>query len=235
MKILKSINLRNTFLLSSLLMSATALHSEDIQVGESTRNAIIYAPENLKAHSPLLISMHGMSQDAAYQKNQAKWENVADTAGFVVVYPNGINNAWDISGTRDVDYILTIIDTIYNRYEIDKNRVYLSGFSMGGMMTYHAANLIADKIAAFAPVSGVPMWGGTYNSCRPIPIIHVHGDADDVVTYDNRIVPYIEGWVKRNNCNSKPVITKPYPANKPGSTAYKTYWGNVDDNTELTL
>ena len=59
--------------------------------------------------------MHGMNQDANYQQNQSKWENVADTAKFALVYPNGIGNSWDISGDRDVNYILAIIDTMANR------------------------------------------------------------------------------------------------------------------------
>ena len=82
---------------------------------------------------PLVISLHGMNQDANYQKGQANWEAVADTAKFVVVYPNGINKAWDISGDTDIKFLETIIDTMYNRYHINRNRVYLSGFSMGGM------------------------------------------------------------------------------------------------------
>ena len=238
LRLLKSFGCSSKFILTmtyALIFSGINIFADDIQVGETTRNAIIYAPENLPVNSPLLISMHGMSQDANYQKNQSKWESVADTAKFALGYPNGISNSWDISGDRDIEYILAIIDTMANRYQNDRTRVYLSGFSMGGMMTYHAANKIADKIAAFAPVSGVPMWGGTYNSSRPIPIIHVHGDADEVVTYDNRIVPYLEGWVKRNNCSDTPIITNPYPANKPYCGSYKTHWGNGNEGTEITL
>ncbi|MDO4172123.1 MAG: phospholipase, partial [Prevotellaceae bacterium] len=62
---------------------------ESIPVGSTTRNMITYAPTNLPYNPPLVISLHGMGQDAAYQRNQAKWESVADTAKFVVVYPNG--------------------------------------------------------------------------------------------------------------------------------------------------
>jgi poly(3-hydroxybutyrate) depolymerase len=60
---------------------------------------------------------------------------------------------------------------MYNKYGIDRDRVYLSGFSMGGMMTYYAATKIADKIAAYAPVSGFLMGGPDTSSSRPIPII----------------------------------------------------------------
>ncbi len=77
--------------------------------------------------------MHGSGQSPDYQRAQAKWEQVADTAKFLVVFPGGINNQWDISGTSDINFITAIIDTMHRRYGIDRNRVYLSGFSMGGM------------------------------------------------------------------------------------------------------
>ncbi|MBK8808750.1 MAG: hypothetical protein IPO21_19775 [Bacteroidales bacterium] len=133
----------------------------NIQVGSSTREIRVYSPSNLGQNRPLLISMHGMNQDAPYQQNMAKWELVADTAKFVVVYPTGLNKSWSLSGTTDTDFILAIIEAMYTKYGIDKTRVYLSGFSMGGMMTYYAATRIADKIAAFAPVSGYLMAGLT--------------------------------------------------------------------------
>ena len=109
---------------------------------------------------------------------------MADTAKFVVVYPNGVNKAWDISGDTDIKFLETIIDTMYNRYHVNRNRVYLSGFSMGGMMTYHAMAKMGDKIAAFGPVSGIPVDYREPSGTRPVPIIHTHGTADNVVYYE---------------------------------------------------
>lgn len=206
-----------------------------IPVGSNTRSMLLYVPANLPQNRPLIISMHGSGQSADYQRNASKWEPIADTAKFVVVFPSGINLQWDISGTTDINFISAIIDTMHRRYAIDRNRVYLSGFSMGGMMTYHAATQIAGKIAAFAPVSGYPLWGGgNYNSSRPIPIIHVHGDADDVVTYPN-LGNYLNGWITRNQCPATPQITQPYPANKPNSVATKRYWGPGLQQSEVVL
>lgn len=222
-----------TFLLITYSFDAAA-QIENIVVGTTTREMLVYAPADIEANRPLMISMHGLNQDIAYQQNQTKWEEVAKANNFVVVYPGGINRSWDISGNRDTDFILVIIDEMSKRYNIDRNRVYLSGFSMGGMMTYHAATKIADYIAAFAPVSGYLMGGPKTNSSRPIPIIHTHGTTDDVVGYSG-VQRCMDVWIARNNCPTGAVITKPYPADKPSSNGTKYYWGPGTDSVEIVL
>jgi len=222
------------FTFTYLLLFSLIAAADDIQVNGVTRNMIVYAPTNLPQNRPLIISMHGSNQDAAYQQSQSKWEQVADTAKFVVVFPNGINKQWNLSGTSDIDFILAIIDNMVSRYGIDRNRVYLSGFSMGGMMTYYAATKIADKIAAFAPISGYLIGGPNTNSSRPIPIIHTHGTADDVVSY-NGVQPCMDAWRTRNGCPSTAQITDPYPSSNPNSIASKTYWGPGTNGVEMVL
>lgn len=222
------------FVLSAAFLLPTSVWAEDIQVGATSRKIISYAPAGITKNRPLIISMHGFNQDARYQQEKAHWEPIADTAKFVVVYPDGLNKRWDISGSTDLEFISTIIDTMYRRYGIDRSRVYLSGFSMGGMMTYYAATKLADKIAAFAPVSGYPLRGGDYNSPRPVPIIHIHGDADDVVTYGN-LVNYLNGWVVKNQASPTPQIAKPYPASKPNSVATRQLWSGGAKGTEIVL
>lgn len=230
-------NLLTTFIFCCFLLFGaiqTRAQIENFQLGNTTRQMLVYAPSGLQPNSPLLLSLHGMNQDIAYQQNQTKWELVAKENGFVVVYPGGINNSWDIMGNRDIDFILAIIEEMYDRYAIDRNRVYLSGFSMGGMMTYHAATKIADKIAAFAPVSGYLMGGPNTNSSRPIPIIHTHGTTDDVVSYSG-VQPCLDAWIARNNCPTSAVVTKPYPADRPNSSGTKYYWGPGTDSVEVVL
>ena len=74
-----------------------------INVGGVQRNYMVYVPNNLGEKRPLLITCHGMNQDAAYQKNMLQIESIADTAKFVTVFPNGIDKGWDISGDRDIN------------------------------------------------------------------------------------------------------------------------------------
>ena len=140
--------------LAVLASLTTFSFADNINVNGTNRTMNVYAPKNIEKGRPLIIQMHGMNQDAPYQQNAAKWEPIADTARFVVVFPNGQNKAWDIGGDKDINFLKAIINEMYNKYGIDKNRVYVSGFSMGGMMSYHVANKMGDQIAAIAPVSG---------------------------------------------------------------------------------
>jgi poly(3-hydroxybutyrate) depolymerase len=218
-----------------LITSTLNAQVEPLLVGTTTRNMLVYAPSGIEPGRPLMISMHGYNQDITYQRNQTKWETYAEANSFVIVYPAGLNNAWDISGMTDIDFILAIIDEMYDRYAIDRNRVYLSGFSMGGMMTYYAATKIADKIAAFAPVSGYPMGGTTNtNSSRPVPIIHIHGTTDDVVAFSG-VQACLDAWIARNNCPTTPVITNPYPSIYATSNGTKYAWGPGTDNVQVVL
>lgn len=203
-----------------------------IKVGSSTRSMIMYVPAGT-ANPALILQLHGMNQDATFQKNSAKWEPIADREKFIVVFPEGNNKSWDISGDNDINFLKTIIDTMYSRYKIDRSRVYVSGFSMGGMMSYHAANKMADKIAAIAPCSGY-LFGNTVNSSRPMPIIHIHGDADDVVNYSG-VAATIERWREHNGCSSTAQTTSPYPASKPNSVSTKKYWGEGKENSAIAL
>jgi poly(3-hydroxybutyrate) depolymerase len=219
-------------LLVVFLLSFNSEAQETIQVNSSTREMIVYAPPGIEQNRPLVISMHGLNQTMNDQKNQTQFQSVAEANNFVLVFPQAIDNSWQLWGTTDTDFILAIIDEMNTRYGIDRDRVYLSGFSMGGMMTYYAATQIADKIAAFAPVTGFLMDGPNTNSSRPIPIIHVHGMDDTYVPYD-RVQEYLDAWIERNGCPTTPELIQPYPANNTGSKTSMKHWGPGKEGVEI--
>lgn len=214
-----------------LAFTAQSQNTESINVNGSIRYYVPYVPENLGTNRPLLISMHGMNQDANYQRGMLQIESIADTAKFLTIFPEGEGRSWDISGNKDIDFVLKLIDEMVEKYSIDPNRVYLSGFSMGGMFTYHAMTKIAHKIAAFAPISGYPMGGSTFQSSRPVPIIHTHGTGDDVVNFDG-VANVMKGWRQRNECPETPEETSNY-RNHPG--AIKHVWGPGKGGVEVVL
>ena len=196
------------------------------------REYLQYAPSGLGSKRPLIISCHGMNQSAQYQWDALKdAKTLADKEKFVIVLPEGINSGWDISGDRDINLIKDLIAQMKKDFDIDEKRVYLSGFSMGGMLTYHAMNKIPDVIAAFAPISGYPMWGFTYTGKRAIPVIHHHGTGDDVCVYSN-VQRNIDELVKKNKCSSTPTITQNYGGY---SHITRKEWGGGTDGVKVVL
>ena len=197
------------------------------RVSVSGRDVYVYAPAGLKDNSPLLMSFHGMDQDPNYQQSNTHWEAVADTAGFVVAYPKGATgySTWDISGDQDTRWITQIIDQMAKDYKIDTKRVYMSGFSMGGMLSYHAMGKIADKIAAFAPCSGYLMMGaGTAQ--RPVPIFHTHGTSDNVVGYDG-LENNLKNYRDQFKCPSQAQVENNHPNSENKATLYT--WGPCEN------
>ena len=107
--------------LASVALFTGNAFADNLMVDGKNRSMLVYAPSGIEKNRPLIIQMHGMNQDAPYQKNAAKWESIADTARFVVVFPNGENKAWDIGGDKDVNFLKAIINEMYQKYGIDKN------------------------------------------------------------------------------------------------------------------
>lgn len=219
---------------ASVVTGFAATTWEKVKVNGGSRDIKVHVPDNTPSGAALVIACHGMNQSADWHDDNSKWTAVSDTAKFVLVFPQGINNAWDISGNSDVNFISAIIDDMEEKYDISLSRVYLTGFSMGGIFTYHCANRIPEKIAAFVPVSGYPMWDKSAYSARPVPILHVHGTGDDVCVFSG-VQPTLDNWIKRNECNPTPEIIKPYPANKPNSAATLTKWNDGLDGVEVQL
>jgi polyhydroxybutyrate depolymerase len=116
---------------------------------------------------------------------------LADSAKFLVAYPDGLGNAWNVDGETccgrpgregvdDVGFIRAVVADIARNIGIDPARVYATGMSNGGIMSYTLA-CTTDVFAAIGPVAGVQL-----NACRsprPASVIHIHGTADHLVPY----------------------------------------------------
>ena len=233
-------------MLQAVALWAGAQQMRNITVDGKTREMLVYVPAKLPPGSPLVISLHGANQDAAFQQNQTHWNEFADTANFAVVYPNAINKFWDVNGKSDVRFIEEVIARMYRDYDIDLCRVYVSGFSLGAMMTYHCMEHLGDRIAAFGPVSGVRFDNRAPQAPRRVPFIHTHGTGDDVFKWTGDLnhaaggypyIPdYVQKWAVYEDLDVKTDI-KPYPASKPNSIASMTRWTSSEpgDTVEIRL
>lgn len=100
------------------------------------------------------------------QRNMVVFTPNTLPAKFVVTYLRSDGNTWDIGGVKDQNFVIKTIDEMASRYDIDKDRVYWSGFSMGSMLIHHCIANMQDKIAAFAPTSGIQFSEQPWNNCK---------------------------------------------------------------------
>ncbi len=191
-----------SFSLLLLVFSAFAYKQEliDINVNGKQRNMVVFTPNTLPDKSPLFIVTHGMNQNPEYQYGADKMYEMIDTAKFVISYLRSDGNTWDVWGTNDQSFVLKTIDEMASRFNIDTDRVYWSGFSMGSMLIHHCIGSVQDKIAAFAPTSGV-LSGEPWNSCtKPVNLLECIAYDDEVFGYEEyNIHSYIESYAKHDN------------------------------------
>ena len=187
--------------LSVTQVSAYQKQSININVNGQQRNMVVFTPNSLPAKSPLFIVTHGMNQDPEYQYGSDKMYEMIDTAKFVITYLRSDGNTWDTGGSKDQNFVIKTIDEMANRFDIDKDRVYWSGFSMGSMLIHHCIANMQDKIAAFAPTSGIQFSEQPWNNCKkPVNLLEVIAYGDETFGYEQYgIHDYIENYAKHDN------------------------------------
>lgn len=201
---MKVLSLTSILLLLALQAAAYKQQSIDITVNGQKRNMVVFTPNELPAKSPLFIVTHGMNQNPEYQYGSDKLYELIDTAKFVVTYLRSDGNTWDVGGTKDQNFVIKSIDEMASRFDIDRERVYWSGFSMGSMLIHHCIANMQDKIAAFAPTSGIQFSEQPWNNCKkPVNMIECIAYGDDVFGYEQYgIHAYIENYAKHDKHTS---------------------------------
>ena len=194
------------------------LFANNITVNGKTRSYLLYVPNDCPTGVPLVIAMHGAGGGS--NTLSPRFNEIADTAKFIVAYPQGepiysptlggTVNAWNATGedNADVAYIRAVVDEVEQKYHTDRQRVYCCGFSNGGMNTYALANACSDVFAACASISGFPLneFHLRHTGRRPVPFLHIHGKRDDFVNYS--LMPTIaDEMVARLGANPVPLKT----------------------------
>ena len=207
-----------------------------IKVNGENREMQVYTPNTVSSNLPLMIVTHGMNQDAGYQASCDHMYELIDKEKFIIAYLQGIGRTWDTGGTKDRDFVFQTIDELYAKYNINKNRVYWSGFSMGSALIYHCMADAVDKIAAFAPTSGIAFGGKEWQRCsKPVNVIHCHAYGDDVFKYNDwDIHGYVQSLAKDlDKCKDyKKTANYRTPG---GNTGDKEVWSNGENGTTVEL
>ncbi|HXY94570.1 MAG TPA: PHB depolymerase family esterase, partial [Acidimicrobiia bacterium] len=182
--------MRCRIVLAASLLGLVGLGLAPTPASAATRTAVIRLtvdgqPRTYRLHGvtrsgpqALVIVLHGAGATAKEVERRYHWDPLADREGFAVAYPQAILRRWDETGTGDVDFLRTLITDVSARTPIDPARVYVTGISNGGVMTYRAGCALAGTVAAIGPVAA---W---FPDCLPataVSVIHIHGLEDHVL------------------------------------------------------
>lgn len=224
-----------------------------IQHDGLTRTYILYVPANYTgtANVPLLLNFHGYGSNASQQMAYGNFRPIADTAGFLIVHPQGtldntntthFNVGWGGSSTDDIGFTEALIDSLSSDYTIDQSRIYSTGMSNGGFMSFHLACNLSNRIAAIGSVTGsiVPFTLTNCNASHPTPVLQIHGTADPTVPYNGgagwsqSLSTLMTYWANYNNCDLPSTTTAvPNTNTTDGSTVEKIVYENGDNCVEV--
>jgi polyhydroxybutyrate depolymerase len=190
----------------------TSVHT--MAFGGLNRSYRVHKPVGLAGPAPLVVMLHGAFGDGEQAESDYGWDPLADSAKFVVAYPDGVGATWNGHGCcgkaereniDDVRFITTMVGQISAGLPIDKSRVYAAGISNGGIMSYALA-CNSDMFAAIGPDSATMLDACT--APHPTSVIHIHGTSD-------RLVPYTGGQGAST-------------VNGPSIPDVNAFWRNVD-------
>ena len=216
------------------------------------REYAIYIPASYDGNQevPLLFNFHGGGGYIADYMSAVDMRPIADTANFLLVYPqavpdpgNGGSTSWMHKAPTtfdDVPFVEAMIEAIASEYMIDNNRVYVCGYSLGGEFTYELACSLNNRIAAAGAVART-MQGETFNNCapqHPTGVLTILGTSDAISDYNgitfNGIQYYISAaethqyWATANNCAANPTMTTiPNTNTSDGSTVERYTWADA--------
>lgn len=232
-----------------------------------TRHYRVYVPKDYDPLRkwPIVIAIHGAFSTAEYHELRTGFSRLADEEGFIVLYPNGIGifgwlQHWNAGhccakaladNIDDIGFIFAALDDAALALNIDRRRVYVTGFSNGGMLTHRIGAERADEVAAVAVVAGA--MGGRESadkaiweiprSTRALPVLLIHGEQDDRVPYAGGPRPDIPDgqqyrsvrdatahWSAQNQCSAEPAHDTLY-----AGRIIRERWAGCSDNSALEL
>ena len=220
--------------------------------GNYNRTFIVHTPPGYSANSdplPLLFVLHGYTGLSSGIRSYSQFDSIADQENFIVVYVQGTtdsvgNTGWNVdvvstfAQVDDVGFFAALIKYFKANYSINNDKIFSSGMSLGGFMSYRLACEL-DEINGIGSVTGSM---AVYYNCIPPNkknIIHFHGTSDAVVPYNgNSWTTNVENaqafWDNYNNCQSRSEVTIPdFNGDGVYSTQLTSY--NCDGNREVIL
>lgn len=210
--------------------------TKSLRVGGLERSYLLLDARRGDRPAPLVIVLHGGGGNP--ETMVPRWADTARAEGLVIAAPKGLGRndrmgTWNASGccgeamtsgVDDVGFVAAVIDDVARDVPIDRRRVYVTGFSNGGMLTHRVAIALGEKVAAAAVVSGA-LFGNEAAARAPVPMLIMHGERDDVVPFTggksptgfvarSQTLPFlsvaraVETWRTADGCPRPPVVTR---------------------------
>lgn len=233
-----------------------------IDIGGMRRTYVLHVPPALPGTTavPLVFALHGGGGTGRQIERATRFSDVADRAGFIAVYPDGVGRSWNdgrgdphITAQReridDVAFIAALIGALSQRYRIDSRRVYVTGISNGGFMAQLLAARLSDRIVAIAPVAAGmgPSVAASLRPDQPVSVLVINGTADPLVPYGGGSVARDRGttipteeivtnWAAANRCTAAPASTYLPDLNAADLSRVKvTTYSGCAQRTEVVL
>jgi polyhydroxybutyrate depolymerase len=214
-----------------------------LEAAGRTRKVRLFVPQAYdgKTRLPLMLNLHGSTDNADNFAKSSGMEALADAEGFVVAGLEALAGMWNTPPADDmpddVAYASATIDQVAKLLCIDLERVYASGFSGGGRTSSQLGCELPDKIAAIGPVAGVRFPGPCPG--RAMPVITIHGLADTTNAYagegpehprwNESVEDAVLGWATKNGCSPTRLVDDP-----PGVLSSYSY-GKCQDGATVKL
>lgn len=206
--------------------------------GAGNRDYYIRLPDDYDPNHPYALwfaihCLNGSAENVAHSEpdNRANYEyfgmwKLANPTGgkatTIFVAPQGINAGWG-QGAKDLAFFRAMMSKFESELCIDTSRIFASGFSMGGSMSYALACAMPEKMRAIAMYSGGNMSGCDQSKRGPVPIFIAHGTEDGTCTWPGFGAPQIADLAKRNGCEAEDLAAecKPTSLMDPVCVDYK--------------
>lgn len=217
-----------------------------------TRWYRIYLPDPMPQEASLVLYLHGgtLSMRSLFSPladSTQTWFEIAREGGVILVVPNGTNpengdtygddQVWndlrpDQAGGQsqvdDVGFLLTLLDAVSAEYPVDQDRVYVTGASNGGMMTYRMLLEAPERFAAGAVyIANLPAFDDPLpDPAQPVPIMIANGTEDPLMPYEGGVVAKnrgvvistretVEWWIEANRADREGILTVDLPDLNP--------------------
>jgi polyhydroxybutyrate depolymerase len=195
-----------------------ALTDGQLRIGGDTRVYHLYSPPSpsIQRPRPLIVVLHGAPGTGEGMMESTRMDLLADRVNALVVYPDGINETWNAGlccdparrwHVPDVEFLSRLVAHLESTQAVDPARVFVTGFSNGGVMTYVVACHLAAVVAAVAVVSG-DMDPASCHPARPVAVLAIHGTADHSLAFNGGTPPgfapiptVIDRWRALDGCN----------------------------------